>query len=207
MGVRSVVSDAVMTVTYADSWSDYSREKKLAQELIKDGCVIISQHSDTVGPAVACEKMSDEYTVYHVGYNQSMTDVAPTTSLISCRINWSPYELAAVKAVLHGETIENNVKGSTKGNDAWGGFKEKWVQMMDLNELAAAEGTEETTQETINAMEKGQVHVFYGDYLGTDPSDETDTIDLNTEYIENQTASAPEFHYVLQDVITVKEYD
>jgi basic membrane protein A len=207
MGVRSVVPDAVMTVTYADTWNDYSAEKRLAQKLIKDGCVIISQHSDTVGPAAACEKMSGEYTVYHVGYNQSMTDIAPTTSLISCRINWSPYELAAVQAVLYGKTIESNIKGSTKGNDAWGGFKEKWIQMMDLNELAAAEDTEQYAQDTINAMEKDQVHVFYGDYLGIDPSDETDTIDLNTEYIENQAASAPQFHYVLQDVITVKEYD
>jgi basic membrane protein A len=107
LGVRSVVPDAVMTVAYADSWSNYTEEKRLAEELIKDGCVIISQHSDTAGPAVACEKMSGKYTVYHVGYNQSMTDVAPTTSLISCRINWTLYELAAVQAVLNGDKIED----------------------------------------------------------------------------------------------------
>jgi basic membrane protein A len=207
LGVRSIVPDAVMTVTYANSWSDYTTEKRLALDLIKDGCVIISQHSDTVGPAAACEKMSKEYTVYHVGYNQSMTDVAPTTSLISCRINWTPYELEAVQAVLNGETIEDNVGGGTKGSDAWGGFKDGWVQMLDLNELIAAKDTEEYLLNTISALEKNQVHVFYGDYLGVDPQDPTDTIDLNTEYIENESSSAPQFHYVLQDVISVKEYN
>jgi hypothetical protein len=33
-----------------------------------------------------------------------------------------------------------------------------------------------------------------------------DTIDLNIEYIENETRSAPVFRYVLQDVISIKEY-
>jgi basic membrane protein A len=207
LGVRSVVPEAVMTVAYADSWSNYTEEKRLAQALIEDGCVIISQHSDTAGPAVACEKLSGKYTVYHVGYNESMTDVAPTTSLISCRINWTAYELAAVQAVLNGEKIEDNVVGSTNGNDAWAGFEEGWVQMLDLNELIAAEGTEEYVEDTIRALEKNTCQVFYGNYLGVDPWDSTDTIDLNTEYIENETASAPAFHYVLQDVISIKEYN
>jgi basic membrane protein A len=207
LGVRSVVPEAVMTVAYADSWGNYTEEKRLAQALIEDGCVIISQHSDTAGPAVTCEKMSGKYTVYHVGYNESMTDVAPTTSLVSCRINWTAYELAAVQAVLNGEKIEDNVVGSTNGNDAWAGFEEGWVQMLDLNELIAAEGTEEYVEDTIRALEKNACPVFYGNYLGVDPWDSTDTIDLNTEYIENETASAPAFHYVLQNVISIKEYN
>jgi basic membrane protein A len=207
LGVRSVVPDAVMTVTYADSWSNYTAEKKLAKQLIEDGCVIISQHSDTEGPAVACEEMSDDYTVYHVGYNQSMTDVAPTTSLISCRINWTSFELSAVQAVLDGKEIEDLTDGTTKGNDSWGGFKEGWVQMLDLNELIAAKGTEAYMEKTIAALEENECRVFYGDYTGTDPWDSTDTIDLNTEYIENENASAPGFHYVLNDVIRVREFE
>ena len=109
-------------------------------ELIEDGCVILSQHSDTEGTAIACEKTKDK-SIFHVGYNQSMTDVAPTTSLIGCRINWKPCELSAVEAVLSGKDIESNVKSFRKGNDCWAGFQEDWVQMLDLNELIAADGT------------------------------------------------------------------
>lgn len=78
--------------------------------MIEDGCVIISQHSDTTGPAVACEEMSqtDKYEVYHVGYNQGMTSVAPTTSLIGCKVNWEPYESAVIQAVLDGKRLKVN---------------------------------------------------------------------------------------------------
>ena len=56
LGVRSVVPDAVMTVRYTNKWNDYRTEKKYAKGLIDEGCVIISQHSDTAGPATACEE-------------------------------------------------------------------------------------------------------------------------------------------------------
>ena len=93
LGVRSVVSEAVMTVSYTNTWSNTTTERKLAEKLIDEGCVIIAQHSDTTGPATACETAStrDGKLVFHVGYNQTMTDVAPTTSLVSTRINWTPY--------------------------------------------------------------------------------------------------------------------
>jgi basic membrane protein A len=79
--------------------------------------------------------------------------------------------------------------------------------MLDLNELIAAEGSEEYVEDTIRALEKKECPVFYGNYFGIDPWKQADTIDLNVEYIENESASAPQFHYVLQDVISVKEYE
>ena len=48
--------EAVMTVKYTDTWGNYHIEKSIAKELIDEGCVIISQHSDTSGPASACEE-------------------------------------------------------------------------------------------------------------------------------------------------------
>lgn len=100
LGVRSVVPSARMKVCYTDTWSDYTVEKQYTEELIDQGCVIISQHSDTIGPAIACEEASVDHHVYHIGYNQSMLDIAPTASLVSCRINWTPYLMGAVGAVL-----------------------------------------------------------------------------------------------------------
>ena len=60
--------------------------------LIDEGCVIISQHSDTAGPATACEETAAGTPVYLVSYNQSMEDVAPTTYLTGCKINWELYD-------------------------------------------------------------------------------------------------------------------
>lgn len=67
-----------------------------------------------------------------------------------------------------------------------------------------AEGTQERVQKLIHEFEQGKVQVFYGEYTGTDPADKSDTIDLREEYFENENASAPAFHYVLDGVITTE---
>lgn len=205
LGVRSVVENAEMTVIYTNNWGDYSLEKQVTERLIKEGCVIISQHSDTTGPSVACEEMSRDYTVYHVGYNQSMSDVAPTTSLISSRINWQYYMVDATRAVFKGKNIENYIDANKHGNDVSAGFKNEWVQMLKLNKTIAAKGTQDKIDELVEKFSNGSVEVFKGDYIGVDPYDENDTYDLNVEYKENSESSAPTFHYVLKDVITIEE--
>lgn len=205
LGVRSVVPDAVMTVRYTNKWNDYRTEKKYAKDLIDEGCVIISQHSDTAGPATACEETAAGTPVYLVSYNQSMEDVAPTTYLTGCKINWKPYMMGAVDAVLNDRVIEKSIKGTVNGNDIGAGFEEDWVQMLELNEITAADGTAEKMQKVIRQFEQGKLDVFRGDYVGADPDDPDDTCDLNQGYTENEFASAPSFHYVLKDVIRIEE--
>ncbi len=204
LGVRSVVPQAVMTVRYTNTWSGYDLEKRAAEALIGEGCVILSQHSDTIGPAVACEAAAGEKPVYLVGYNQSMMDAAPTTALVSCRINWTPYVLAAFEAVLAREPIEKHVQGHVSGRDAWAGFQRDWVQMVELNEYIAAPGTREAMEAAIEDMKAGRITIFKGPYVGVDPEDPTDTVDLSQGYGENRDSSAPTFHYILKDIITLE---
>ena len=202
LGARSQCPSAVMRVRYTGTWTGYALEKDAANLLIDEGCVIISHHSNTIGSAIACESAAKPYTVYHVGYNQDMIDVAPTSELISCRIDWTPYILSAAEAVLADEDIESHVKGTVNGNDSGGGFAEGWVTMQELNAAAAAEGSVELIDKTIAELNNGSCHVFSGDYHGTSPDDPSDTCDLNTEYIENEHSSAPTFHYILDGIVT-----
>lgn len=206
MGVRSTCPTAHMKVKYANTWSNYTTEKNLAQELIDEGCVLISQHSDTTGPSVACEEAQKEYPVYHISYNQSMKNVAPTTSLTGCRINWASYEVAAIGALLDNKEIESALsrKVTLNGLDAGAGFSDNWVEMLEFNEAIAPEGAQKAIDNCIKGFENGSIHVFSGDYTGTDPFDPEDTIDLRQEYRENETSSSPQFHYVLDDVIEVE---
>lgn len=204
LGVRSVVEDAVMSVRYTNKWNDYLQEKKFAREFIKEGCVIISQHSDTAGPAAACEETAAGTPVYLISYNQSMTDVAPTTYLTGCKINWQSYIMGAVAAVLNDKPIEQSIRGNVNGNDLGAGFEENWVEMLEINEFTCAAGTQEKLREVIEQLEKGKIEVFQGDYTGTDPDNPQDVYDLRKAYKENDKSSAPTFHYVLDDVITVE---
>ena len=204
LGVRSVVPQATMKVRYTNTWSNYAKEKAAAQTLIREGCVVISQHTNTTGPAVACEEASAFLTVIHVGYNQSMIDLAPSVSLVSTRINWTPYITGAVGAVLAHKPIEKAVEGSAHGNDMSAGLDKNWVEILQLNKRIAAEGTSEKIAQLTEAFHKGGIDVFRGDYTGVDPSNPADTIDLNKGYIENENSSAPSFHYVLDGVIEVE---
>ena len=193
-----------MRVRYTETWSSYALEKSAAEKLIADGCVIISQHTDTIGPAIACEEASQSRNVYFVGFNQSMSEVAPSTSLVTARICWEPYVLAAVDAVLAGRKIESVVSGHIHGTDVSAGFEKGWVEMVDLNLQAAAPGTQEAMDAAIEQFRRGNVDfVFRGDYTGVNPDDPSDTWDLRSAYIENENTSYPLFHYLLSNIITV----
>lgn len=204
LGVRSVAPEATMRVRYTNTWYSYSLEKACASALIDEGCVIISQHTDTVGPAIACEEAAASRRVYHVGYNQNMIDVAPTTSLISTRVNYVPYVTGAVEAVKAQKPIEKYVDGRVHGNDMSGGFDRDWVQILELNKHVAVYGTEEKLNKAIDGFKRGSIDVFKGDYTGVNPDDPTDTIDLKQGFVENADSSSPSFHYVLDNVITVE---
>ena len=204
LGARQTCPSARMRVKYTNTWTSYMKEKEIAGELIDEGCIIISQHSDTIGPAVMCESAETDHPVFHVGYNQDMIDVAPTTSLIGTRINWIPYIRDAVRAVMSDRKIEEVVKGHINGNDVGAGFERGWVEMLELNPAIAPEGGQELIDRTINEFVIGHVHVYSGEYYGFDPETPTDTINLRMEYIENRDSSAPSFHYILRDIVIVE---
>lgn len=202
LGVRSVVPQATMNVRYTGSWDNFTQEKARANQLLREGCRIISQHTDTVGPAIACEEFLD-HNVYHVGYNLDMTDVAPRSSLVSTRINWQPYIEGAVEAMLKGRKIEDAVDGTVHPlNDMSAGFDRKWVDLIGLNEPILPEGAADQLEQVIDDIEAGKIRVFKGDYTGADPENSKKTIDLKEGFIENEDSSIPSFHYILKDVIT-----
>ena len=206
LGVRSIVPQAVMRVCYTNTWSSYAHEKSAAQKLINDGCVVISQHTDTIAPAIACEETPQKKAVYFVGYNQSMSEVAPGASLVTSRICWEPYVLGAVDAVMNNKEIEKVVQGNIHGTDISAGYEYGWVEMVDLNLQVCAPGTQDAMNVAIDKFQRGHKDfVFWGDYTGTDPDNPSDKISLKNGYIENENTSYPMFHYILDDVITIEE--
>ena len=205
LGVRSVAPEAIMRVRYTGSWSNYAAEKEQTRELIEEGCVIIAQHVNTTAPAVACEEAAASgKTVYHVGYHQSMMDIAPSCALVSIRTNWAPYVIQAVQAVMSGTSIENTVEAHEHGRDLSAGFESGWVELLELNKFIAAEGTQEKIDNAIEGLKKGKIRVFSGNYTGVNPLNASDTIDLNEGFTENQYSSNPSFGYLLKDYITVE---
>ena len=97
------------------------------------------------------------------------------------------------------------VSGHIHGTDVSAGFEDGWVEMVDLNQQIAAEGTQAAMDSAIEQFRRGDgSFVFRGDYTGVDPDNPDDTCDLRGGYAENENTSYPTFHYLLTDVITVE---
>ena len=147
LGARSVCPTATMEVTFTGSWYDETAEKEGAEKLIQNGCVLISQHADSMGAPTACEKAG----VPNVSYNGSTVSVGPNTYIISSRIDWAPYYVHAIQAVIDGKDIEADWTGT---------LATKSVVLADLNTNVAADGTQAAIDEAMKKLENGELHVF-----------------------------------------------
>ena len=147
LGARSQCESATMEVTFTGSWYDETAEKEGANNLIDDGCVLISQHADSMGAPTACEKAG----VPDVSYNGSTIDACPNTFIVSSRIDWAPYYKYAITAAMNGEAIDT---------DWTGDLSTEAVLLTEVNENAAAEGTQEKIDEVKAQLEAGEIHVF-----------------------------------------------
>ena len=147
LGAKSVCPSTTMKVQFVGSWSDATLEANAAQALADAGCIMISQHSDNTTPATTAQSSG----VFHTGYNNDMTDVAPDASLISTRIDWSVYFKHAFECIANGEEIEQ---------DWCQGMNDGAVVMTELNEDIAAEGTAEKLAEVEEAIKAGDIKVF-----------------------------------------------
>ncbi len=149
LGARSVCPTATMKVEYTNSWFDIALEKTAAENLINSGCVLISQHADSEGAPKACE----EAGVPNVAYNISTISIAPTTALISSKINWEPYMKLIIEKTMDG-------KGSEIPYDWCGGIEEGSVVLTELNSACAAEGTQAAIDAAIAEFKAGTLKVF-----------------------------------------------
>ncbi|WP_022779822.1 BMP family ABC transporter substrate-binding protein [Butyrivibrio sp. AE3009] len=146
LGARSVCPTATMEVTFTGSWYDETAEKEGANKLIEDGCVLLSQHADSMGAPTACEKAG----VPDISYNGSTASACPNTFIVSSRIDWAPYFAYIIDAVANGKEIATDWVGTLETGS---------VVLTDLGS-AAAEGTAEAIEEAEKAMNAGTLHVF-----------------------------------------------
>ena len=151
LGVKSIVPNVVMDVSYTNSWYDPTAEAEAANALVSSGCIIISQHADSTGAPAACEALlAGGTTVYCVGYNVDMLSVAPKAALTSAQNDWSVYYTYAFTACSAAKTIVTDwAKGYTDGA----------VMISALGESCAA-GTAEKVAEVEAALKAGTLNVF-----------------------------------------------
>ena len=203
LGARSVCPTATIVVKYTNSWYDESKEMEYANALINDGCVLISQHADSMGAPNACEKAG----VPNVSYNGSTAAACPETFLVSSRINWAPYY----------EYIIDCVKNNKKIDTDWSGDLESGS--VELSELGknVAEGTKEAIEAAKQKIINGELQVFatstwkkdgkemtsYKADVDTDAAFTGDTeVIKDGAFLESEFRSAPYFDIDIDGVTT-----
>ena len=146
LGAKSVCPSVTMEVTFTGSWYDETAEKTGAQTLIDNGCVLISQHADSMGAPTACEQAG----VPNVSYNGSTAAACPETFLVSSRIDWTPYFTYCFNAITNGEAIAVDWNGTLETGS---------VVLTDLGASVAA-GSAEAIAEAQAKITSGELHVF-----------------------------------------------
>lgn len=147
LGAKSVCPTVTMEVKFTGSWYDETLEKEAANKLISDGCILISQHADSMGAPTACEAAG----VPNVSYNGSTVKACPNTFIVSSKINWAPYFEYAIKCVQEGKAIDTDWTGTIATGS---------VELTEVNEKAAAKGTKEAVDAAKADLESGKVNVF-----------------------------------------------
>lgn len=195
LGAKSVCPSATMKVQFVGSWGDATLEANAASALCDLGCVMISQHSDNSTPATAAQSAG----VFHTGYNNDLSTVAPEASIISTRIDWSVYFIHAIETIANGGELEQ---------DWCAGMAEDAVVMTALNEKIAAAGTADKLAEVEAAIKSGELQVFDTSTFTVGGEEVTTSFALDTDgdftpdsveavhdgaYHESEAQSAPYF--------------
>lgn len=111
LGVKAVVPNVVMDVTYTSSWYSIDDEKAGATTLINNGAALVSQHADSPGAPGVCE----EKGVPNVCYNVQLRTECPKTYTAYSRINWAPYYQEVVNSMFENRAIKGEVNNNYTG--------------------------------------------------------------------------------------------
>ncbi len=210
LGAKSVCPSVTMDVQFTGSWYDATEEKNAAEALIANGCVLISQHADSMGAPSACEAAG----VPNVSYNGSTFEACPETFMVSSAINWAPYYNYIIKSVCEGTEI---------AADWCGGIAEGSVVLTGINQDVCADGTLEVINTAIDGFKAGTLNVFdtakadfitvdgkvmdsYMADVDTDAAFEKDTEAVKDGvFVESEYRSAPYFDVRIDGITLLNE--
>ena len=149
LGVKEIVPEVKMEVQFTGSWYDEIEEKNAANALIENGCVLISQHADSMGAPSVCE----EKGVPNISYNVSNAEACPNTFIVASKIDWTPYFKLICEKTMAG-------KGNEIPADYTGNLETGSVVLTEVNEKAAAKDTQKKIDEYKSQLQGINREVF-----------------------------------------------
>lgn len=207
LGVREVVSNVVMDVTFTGSWYDYNLEAAGATALIEGGAALISQHADSMGAPGVCENANPK--VPNVSYNGSTRADCPNTYVAHSKIDWAPYYENVVNSMFEGKAIQGEVNNNYTGTLASGSVVYDCADAEDKALVEIIKGELESKRRRVFDCSKftvnGEHLTTYTADVDSDPDYTRDTEAIRTEggikfFDESAERSAPYFDITIDGI-------
>ena len=156
LGAQTVNPNIKVKIIWVNTWFDPGKEADAAKALIDEGADIIMQHTDSP----AAMQVASERGKLAFGQDSEMIKFGPKTQLTSIIDNWAPYYIARVKEQLD---------GTWKSEDTWGGLKSKMVVMAPYTNMP--DDVKKLAEDTEAAIVAGKLFPFKCPVLGQDGKD------------------------------------
>ncbi len=156
LGAQSVNPDVEVKVVYINSWYDPEKERSAADELLAQGCDIITQHCDTTGPQVAAA----EAGAYAIGYNLDNSKVEAIKDAYLTSATWHHEQFLI-------PTIEKIMAGTWTPESYYGSMADGYVDLAPMTDLVPAD-VQAKVNEVKEKMKAGEFAPFSGKILYND---------------------------------------
>jgi len=145
LAAQKINPNIKVKIIWVNTWFDPGKEADAAKALLDQGADIIMQHTDS--PAAV--QVASERGALAFGQDSDMIKFGPKTQLTAIIDNWAPYYIQRVKEQLG---------GTWKSTDVWGGLKSKMFIMAPYTNLT--DDIKRLASDTEVAITEDRLHPF-----------------------------------------------
>ncbi|MEK9798846.1 MAG: BMP family ABC transporter substrate-binding protein [Alphaproteobacteria bacterium] len=155
LGLRSVNTDAEVSVIWVNSWYDPVKEADAAKVHIAEGADILAQHTDSPAMLQTAEKAG----VYGFGQSSDMKAFAPKAQLFSSVNNWGIYYINKIQALMDGSWTTGEGPDHWAGN-TWAGMADDFLVLSPFENMP--EDVAKAAQKAADDIKSGANKIFTG---------------------------------------------
>ena len=155
LGLRSVNTDAEVSVIWVNTWYDPVKEADAAKVHIAEGADILAQHTDSPAMLQTAEKAG----VYGFGQSSDMKAFAPKAQLFSSVNNWGPYYVSQIQALMDGSWTTGEGPDHWAGN-TWAGMADDFLMLTQFENMPAEVAA--AAQKATDDIKSGANKIFTG---------------------------------------------
>lgn len=149
LGVHSVNPDAIVYVSWCNSWTDGAAAEAATRELLQNYEIdVLAMHTDSLSPL----DVAEEKEIWSIGYNIDNSGTYTETFLTAPIWHWENFYTPRIKECQ---------QGKFEGRNYWEGAESGMIALAPLTKHVK-EGISEVVEQKRKEISNGTFDVFYG---------------------------------------------